>query len=87
MTRTFHHPVIGTLTLDVHQLSVGAHSDLLVVAYTAPVDSPSREALRVLLRPSSAPTDPEDHDAPNRSGHQQTIGSPPEGGDVHMREE
>ena len=39
MTRTFHHPVIGTLTLDVHQLSVGAHSDLLVVAYTAPAGS------------------------------------------------
>jgi hypothetical protein len=70
VTRTFHHPVIGTLTLNVHQLSVGTHPDLLLVAYTAPADSPSREALRVLLHSSSAPTDPEDDDATNRSGHQ-----------------
>jgi hypothetical protein len=69
VTRTFHHPVIGTLTLDVHQLSVGAHPDLLVVAYTAPADSPSRDTLRGLLDSSNAPTDPTDHDATNRGGH------------------
>ena len=70
MTRTFDHPVMGTLTLDVHQLSVGTHPDLLVVAYTAPADSPSHGALPGLLHSSIAPTDPEDHDATNRSGHQ-----------------
>lgn len=53
--RTFHHPVAGTLTLDVHQLSVGTHPDLLLVAYTAPPGSRSREALRVLLKSSSRP--------------------------------
>jgi transcriptional regulator with XRE-family HTH domain len=70
VTRTFHHPVIGTLTLNVHQLSVGTPPDLLVVAYTPPADSPSREALRVLLHSSGAPTYPEDHDPTNRTGHQ-----------------
>jgi transcriptional regulator with XRE-family HTH domain len=48
VTRTFHHPVAGTLTLDVHQLSI--NPDVLIAAYTAPRDSPSREALRVLLQ-------------------------------------
>jgi transcriptional regulator with XRE-family HTH domain len=48
VTRTFHHPVAGTLTLDVHQLSISP--DVLIAAYTAPRDSPSREALRVLLQ-------------------------------------
>jgi hypothetical protein len=58
VTRTFRHPVIGTLTLDVHQLSVGTHPDLLLVAYTAPADSPSREALCVLLQSSARPATP-----------------------------
>ena len=53
VTRTFHHPVAGTLTLDVHQLSI--NPDVLIAAYTAPRDSPSREALRVLLQSSDAP--------------------------------
>jgi transcriptional regulator with XRE-family HTH domain len=48
VTRTFHHPVAGTLTLDVHQLSI--NPDVLIAAYTAPRDSPSRDALRVLLQ-------------------------------------
>ena len=54
VTRTFHHPVVGTPTLHVHQLSIG--SDLLVDAYTAPRDSPSHDALRVLLKTSAGPT-------------------------------
>jgi hypothetical protein len=53
VTRTFHHPVAGTLTLDVHQLSIDP--DILLAAYTAPQDSPSRAALRLLLRSSDAP--------------------------------
>jgi transcriptional regulator with XRE-family HTH domain len=51
--RTFHHPVAGTLSLDVHQLSVGTNPDLLLAAYTAQPDSRSREALRVLLQSSA----------------------------------
>lgn len=47
--RTFHHPVAGALTLDVHQLSVGTHPDLLLTAYTAAPGTPSREALCSLL--------------------------------------
>ena len=54
VTRTFHHPVAGTLTLDVHQLSIDP--DLLIAAYTAARDSPSREALRVLLQSSDGLT-------------------------------
>ena len=49
VTRTFNHPVAGTFMLHVHQLSVGADPDLLLVAYTAPADGPDREALRFLL--------------------------------------
>jgi transcriptional regulator with XRE-family HTH domain len=74
--RTFHHPVAGTLTLDVHQLSVGTHPDLLLTAYTAPRGSPSREALHILLQPSARPTGPEEGDATNQSGHHQTVRSP-----------
>jgi transcriptional regulator with XRE-family HTH domain len=55
VTRTFHHPLVGTLTLDVHQLTIDP--DLLLVAYTAPRGSPSHETLRVLLRSSDGPTD------------------------------
>jgi transcriptional regulator with XRE-family HTH domain len=64
VTRTFHHPVAGTLTLDVHQLSID--TDLLIAAYTAPRNSPSREALRILLQSSDGP--PADH-ARQRSDH------------------
>jgi transcriptional regulator with XRE-family HTH domain len=67
--RTFRHPVVGTLTLDVCQLSVGTHPDLLLAAYTAPPGSPSREALRVLLQSSGRPADLEEDDATDRSGH------------------
>lgn len=69
MTRTFRHPVVGTLTLDVHQLYVGTHPDLLLVAYTARPDSRSREALRLLLRSTVDPIDPEEHDTTDGSGH------------------
>jgi hypothetical protein len=55
VTRTFHHPIVGTLTLDVHQLSIGTHPDLLIAAYTAPTDSDSREALRALLQAAPQP--------------------------------
>jgi transcriptional regulator with XRE-family HTH domain len=53
VTRTFHHPVAGTLTLNVHQLSIGP--DVMLVAYTAPRDSASREALSLVLQLSAKP--------------------------------
>ena len=65
VTRTFHHPVAGALTLDVHQLSISP--DVLIAAYTAPRDSPSREALRVLLQCSDASTG--DHPGQPRNDH------------------
>jgi transcriptional regulator with XRE-family HTH domain len=64
VTRTFQHPLVGTLTLDIHQLSIGP--DLLLVAYTALRDSPSRETLRLLLQSSAGRTD---DDAAQRGDH------------------
>lgn len=49
LTKTYHHPVAGTLTLDVQQFTVDTHPDQLLVAYTAEPDSASAEALRFLL--------------------------------------
>ncbi|MFC8826038.1 helix-turn-helix domain-containing protein [Streptomyces sp. NPDC057137] len=50
LTKTYHHPVVGTLTLDVQQFSVGTQPDQQLVAYTAPPGSSSHEALRFLLQ-------------------------------------
>jgi hypothetical protein len=50
LTKTYHHPVAGTLTLNVQQLSVDTQPDQLLVAYTATPDSASQEALRFLLQ-------------------------------------
>jgi hypothetical protein len=50
LTKTYRHPVVGPLTLDVQQLSVATQPDQLLVAYTAPPDSASQEALRFLLQ-------------------------------------
>ncbi|MDX6364406.1 MAG: hypothetical protein QOC85_3416 [Streptomyces sp.] len=47
--------MVGPLTLDVHQLTVDTRPDQLLVAYTAPPDSPSQEALRFLLQWSGHP--------------------------------
>lgn len=54
LTKTYHHPVAGTLTLNVQQLSVDTQPDQLLVAYTAAPDSASEEALRFLLQWSTA---------------------------------
>ncbi|WP_089100021.1 helix-turn-helix transcriptional regulator [Streptomyces hyaluromycini] len=53
LTKTYHHPLAGPLTLDVHQFSVDTHPDQQLIAYTPPPDSPSQEALRFLLQWSS----------------------------------
>ena len=50
LTKTYVHPVVGPLTLDVQQLSVDTRPDQMLVAYTAAPDSASEEALRFLLQ-------------------------------------
>ncbi|MES9511241.1 helix-turn-helix transcriptional regulator [Streptomyces sp. NPDC000609] len=50
LTKTYVHPVVGALTLDVQQFTVDTHPDQFLVAYTAPPDSPSAETLDSLLR-------------------------------------
>lgn len=57
LTKAYRHPVAGTLTLDVHQLSVDTHQDQFLAAYTAPPGSPSEDALRFLLQWSGPTTD------------------------------
>ncbi|WP_326810312.1 hypothetical protein [Streptomyces scopuliridis] len=57
LTKTYHHPVVGPVTLDVQQLSVATQPEQLLVAYTAPPDSPSQEALRFLLQWSARTAD------------------------------
>lgn len=67
LTKTYHHPVMGTVTLDVQQFSVDNQPDQHLVAYTAPPDTPSQEALRFLLQWSAHPTDQPDDHAPDSS--------------------
>ncbi|GAA1266136.1 hypothetical protein GCM10009609_31620 [Pseudonocardia aurantiaca] len=57
LTKTYRHPVVGALTLDVQQLSVDTQPDQHLVAYTAPPGSPAQEALRFLLQWSAHSTD------------------------------
>ncbi|MEV7343222.1 helix-turn-helix transcriptional regulator [Streptomyces sp. NPDC093544] len=66
LAKTYHHPVIGSVTLDVQQFSVDTQPDQQLVAYTAPPDSPSQEALRFLLQWSAHPTDRPDTPATER---------------------
>ncbi|MFI6475738.1 helix-turn-helix transcriptional regulator [Streptomyces sp. NPDC050516] len=56
LTKTYRHPVIGTVTLDVQQFSVDTQPDQQLVAYTPPPDSPSQESLRFLLQWSAGST-------------------------------
>ena len=55
LSKTYRHPVIGTVTLDVQQFSVDTQPDQQLVAYTTPPDSPSQESLRFLLQWSAGP--------------------------------
>jgi transcriptional regulator with XRE-family HTH domain len=50
LTKTYQHPVVGALTLEVQQFTVDTHPDQFLVAYTAAPDSPSYEGLRFLLQ-------------------------------------
>jgi hypothetical protein len=54
LTKTYRHPVVGPVTLDVQQLSVATQPDQLLVAYTAAPDSASQEALRFLFQWSAS---------------------------------
>lgn len=54
LSKTYNHPVVGPLTLDVQQFTVDTHPDQLLVAYTAEPGSPAHEALRFLLQWSAA---------------------------------
>ncbi|MBE1608413.1 helix-turn-helix domain-containing protein [Actinopolymorpha pittospori] len=60
LTKTYHHPVAGTLTLEVQQFSVDTHPDQQLIAYTAEPGSPSHEALHFLLQWSATRTNPDD---------------------------
>ncbi len=55
LAKTYHHPVAGTLTLDVQQFTVDTQPDQLLVAYTAAPGSADEEALRFLLQWSAQP--------------------------------
>jgi hypothetical protein len=57
LTKTYRHPVIGTVTLDVQQFGVDTQPDQQLVAYTAPPDSPAQDSLRFLLQWSAQPDD------------------------------
>ena len=68
LTKTYRHPIVGTLTLDVQQLTVDTQPDQQLVAYTAPPDSPSQEALRFLLQWSGQAGNPQDTGAVRQNG-------------------
>jgi transcriptional regulator with XRE-family HTH domain len=71
LTKTYHHPVAGTLTLDVQQLSVDTQPDQILAAYTARPDSPSQEALRFLLQWSGRTSGQDDRAADRDGDHAQ----------------
>ncbi|MFF1687910.1 helix-turn-helix transcriptional regulator [Streptomyces sp. NPDC058254] len=73
LTKTYVHPVAGSLTLDVQQFTVDTHPEQFLVVYTAPPDSPSHEALRFLLQWSATPTTARDPHTP----HQRRTGAGP----------
>lgn len=63
LAKTYLHPVAGSITLDVQQFSVDTQPDQQLVAYTAPPDSPSQEALRFLLQWADRPDQANDSPA------------------------
>jgi len=56
LAKTYRHPVVGELALDVQQLSVDTQPDQQLVAYTATPGSAAQEALRFLLQWSAHST-------------------------------
>jgi hypothetical protein len=53
--KSYHHPVVGQLTMDAHVLTIEGEDGLSLVTYTAVAEHSSEEALRSLLR--MAPSD------------------------------
>ncbi|WP_410643565.1 helix-turn-helix transcriptional regulator [Amycolatopsis sp. lyj-346] len=47
-SKTFHHPIVGTITLAYEGLELAAEPGLTLTVYTAEPGSPSEEALRLL---------------------------------------
>ncbi|QKG24488.1 helix-turn-helix transcriptional regulator [Actinomadura verrucosospora] len=47
-TKTFHHPVVGDLSLDYESIDLVADGDLNLTVYTATPDSSSHDAVRLL---------------------------------------
>ncbi|GHE73364.1 transcriptional regulator [Streptomyces spiralis] len=47
-SKRFHHPVVGDMELDYESMEVPDGSGLSVVVYSAPPDSPSADALKLL---------------------------------------
>ncbi|MEU9064193.1 helix-turn-helix transcriptional regulator [Streptomyces sp. NPDC048430] len=69
LTKTYIHPVVGAVTLDVQQFSVDTHPDQQLIAYTAPPDTPSQEALRFLLQWAPTTADHQNGRAGEGNGH------------------
>ncbi|MER8067321.1 helix-turn-helix transcriptional regulator [Streptomyces sp. NPDC094034] len=55
LSKTYRHPLVGDLALDVHQFSVDTHPDQQLVAYTAPPGTPTEERLRFLIQWAADP--------------------------------
>jgi transcriptional regulator with XRE-family HTH domain len=53
--KTFHHPIVGDLTLAYEGLELAADPGLTLTIYTAEPGSPSEEALRLLASWASTP--------------------------------
>ncbi|QJT07370.1 hypothetical protein G9272_43720 [Streptomyces asoensis] len=56
-TKSFHHPLVGDLTLDYEVLDVSGDPDQTLVVYTPEPASPSAEALGLLGSWTGTPTD------------------------------
>jgi len=75
LRKTYRHPLVGAVTLDVHQFSVDTHPDQQLVAYTAPPDTPTEERLRFLIQWAANPRHtPDDRTAPHPDGPATTRG-------------
>jgi hypothetical protein len=67
----FHHPLVGDLTLDYNVLELPAEPGQVIVAYTAPPDSPAHDALTLLASWAATDVDEEPTQAP--PGAEQSI--------------
>lgn len=47
-SKSFHHPIVGDLTVDFESLDIAADTEQILVTYTVEPDSPSAQALNLL---------------------------------------